>query len=259
MMSEIDISIILPVRNEEESIGKLLQEIFAVIQNHVRKPTEIIVVDDASDDSSGKVVRTIADELGSSEEEKSSMNNPELRLIRLNARSGQARALMKGFAEAKGALIMSMDSDGQHDPADIPRFIRKADAFDMICGIRCGRSDGFARLLCSKAANFFRNLITGGMIKDAGCTFRLMRKECFPVVNRFADKLLGCDYFFHPLFVHSSGFRVGEITVTHRKRAGGKSNYRLLRGRFFRGAFACFRAVRYKNRLRRRAGSHGNS
>ena len=247
-----ELSIVLPVRNEEDNIGDLLREIVAVVRNDVRMPAEIIVIDDASDDASAAVVQRFLNETGHGADGGSSAICPAVKLFRLDVHSGQARALMKGYAAAKGALLVSMDGDGQHDPADIPRFLEKADTFDMVCGIRNGRSDGFARLFCSKIANGFRNLVTGDTVKDAGCTFRMMRKECFPVLKRLPDTLLGCDFFFHPLFVRTSGYRVGEIAVTHRGRKGGRSNYHLLRKRFLRGARACFRAARLKNRLRRR-------
>lgn len=247
-----ELSIILPVRNEEENIGGLLREIVAVVRNNVRMPAEIIVMDDASDDASAAVVQNFVKETGDVSDGGSSAIDPEVKLFRLNVHSGQARALMKGFAAAKGGLFVSMDGDGQYDPADIPRFLEKADTCDLVCGARKGRSDGFARLLCSKAANSFRNLVTGDTLKDAGCTFRLMRKECFPVLKHLPDTLLGCDFFFHPLFVRAAGYRVGEIAVTHRGRKGGRSNYHLLRKRFLRGARACFRAAHLKNRLRRR-------
>lgn len=241
---QTDISIVLPVHNEENNIGVLLKEIVVVFKNIIRKPYEIIVVDDASDDKSAAVIERFKKELDSS----AHRNGPSLlincTILAQQIRSGQSRALMRGILAAQGALIITMDADLQHDPADIPRLMEKMDTFDMICGVRKNRSDGQARLLCSKIANAFRNLITGDSITDSGCTFRIMRKECITAILPIENRLFGCEFFFHPLFASRKGFRVGEAEVHHRQRTGGKSNYKLMRGRFMRGIAACIRARR---------------
>jgi dolichol-phosphate mannosyltransferase len=231
-----DISVVLPIYNEEENIGALLKEIASVFAEVIRKPYEIIVVDDASVDSSAAAVRGTRDSLGSS---------PFLSTMTLmvqHVRSGQSKALLRGMAAAQGALIITMDADLQYDPADIPRLLEKMGTYDLLCGIRKNRSDGLARRLCSKIANAFRNAITGDRIADSGCTFRVMRKQCVATLMPLDGRLFGCEFFFHPLFVRHRGFRVGESAVVHRPRRAGKSNYRLIGGRFMRGIAACILA-----------------
>ena len=167
-----------------------------------------------------------------------------INLLTQPVRFGQSKALMRGILAAQGALIITMDADLQHDPADIPRLLEKMDGYDMFCGIRKTRNDGLSRLICSKIANVFRNRITGDSITDSGCTFRIMRKECIPAILPIENRLFGCEFFFHPLFAYRRGFRVGEAEVCHRQRTAGKSNYNLMRGRLMRGIAACIRVRR---------------
>ncbi len=235
---QTDISIVLSVHNEENNIGVLIKEIAAVFENTIRKPYEIIVVDDASDDKSIAVIQDAKNFLSSS----SFLVN--INLLTQSVRSGQSKALMRGMTAAQGALIVTMDADLQHDPADIPKLLEKMVSYDMLCGIRKNRSDGLARRVCSKIANAFRNWITGDSITDSGCTFRIMRKECVAAFQPIDGCLFGCEFFFHPVFARRKGFRVGEAEVHHRQRTSGKSNYRLMRGRFMRGIAACIRARR---------------
>jgi glycosyltransferase involved in cell wall biosynthesis len=241
---QTDISIVLPVHNEENNIGVLLKKIVAVFKSIILKPYEIIVVDDASDDKSMAVIEKFKKELNSSTHRNGPSLLINLHILAQQVRSGQSKALMRGIVAAQGAFIITMDADLQHYPADIPRLLEKMDTFDMVCGIRKNRSDGQARLICSKIANAFRNRITGDSIADSGCTFRIMRKECIPAILSIGNSLFGCEFFFHPLFVRRRGFRVGEAEVSHRQRTAGKSNYKLMRGRLIRGIMACIRARR---------------
>lgn len=236
----VDISIVLPVHNEEKNIGVLLNEIAAVFESTIRRPYEIIVVDDGSDDASLSAV----DDVGKAFERTA--DGPDRLPVTLHVESnkvrlGQSRSLLCGINRSRGNIIVTMDADLQHDPADIPVLLEKMGTFDMVCGIRKSRSDGRARLVCSTIANGFRNWITGDSITDSGCTFRAMRKACIPAILPIGSGLYGCEFFFHPLFVRRSGFSVGETPVNHRQRASGKSNYKLMRGRFMRGIAACIR------------------
>ena len=238
MQQDIELSIILPVHNEEHAISPLLRGLSTVIRDSINKKSEIIIVDDASTDGSVKVIEEVGSRDFSRENEKNTAS-PFLRLIRFPSSCGQARALRAGFTISRGALILTMDGDGQYDPADIPRLLELTDSFDMVCGIRNQRTDGPSRMFCSRTANAFRNLITGDCIQDAGCTFRIMRRECLGCLSVFAEKPIAYDFFFHPLFVRSGGYRVGEIFVTHRNRIGGRSKYHLIRGRLLSGILVC--------------------
>jgi dolichol-phosphate mannosyltransferase len=236
-----DISIVLPVHNEEKNIAVLLMKIETVFNRTVLKPYEIIVVDDASDDTSVAAMEEYKNrQKHSSNQNRSSFLN-NLSVLVQPVSSGQSKALMRGMAAAQGALIVTMDSDLQHDPADIPKLLEKMDSYDMVCGIRKGRSDGIARLLCSKIANAFRNWITGDSITDSGCTFRIFRKECVSAFITVDGLLCGCELFFYPVLARRRGFRIGEVSVNHRQRTAGNSNYKLMRGRLVCGIKACFK------------------
>jgi glycosyltransferase involved in cell wall biosynthesis len=244
MQTDISISIVLPVHNEENNIGILLAEIVAVLENRVQQPYEIIVVDDASQDNSVIVVEKYKNELGLSDHQDRPSYLKNIRLLTQTVRSGQSKALMRGMVAAQGAFIITMDADLQHDPADIPRLLEKMAAFDMVCGVRKNRSDGLARHTCSKIANTFRNLITGDSIHDSGCTFRIIRKHCIEILKPLEDRLFGCELLFYPVMLRRRGLRVGELAVVHRRRTSGKSNYKLIRGRFFYGIAACIKVKR---------------
>lgn len=233
-----EISVVLPVHNEENNIGVLLREIASVFENVVKKAYEIIVVDDDSDDGSVSVVKETIGSLG-----------PSNLLVKINllpqpVRHGQSAALFRGMAAAEAELIITMDADLQHDPADIPRLLAMMADYDMVCGIRKNRSDGAVRHLCSKIANTFRNWITTDSVSDSGCMFRVIRKKCLPVILQLEGRMFGCEFFFYAVFVRRKGFKVGEAEVRHRQRTAGKSNYRLMRGRFVRGIEACIRVRR---------------
>lgn len=240
MQKETELSIILPVHNEENAIGPLLREILSILHTAIPLNTEIIIVNDASTDGSVREIEQI-DCCSSVPENATCEDTPIIRLFSLTSSSGQTRALQTGFSRSRGKLILSMDGDGQHDPDDIPGLIKMMATYDMVCGVRKRRADGLARVICSKIANGFRNVITGDCIKDAGCTFRIMRRECLDCLAVFSDKSISYDFFFHPLFIRSGGFRVGETSITHRKRIASRSNYYLVRGRLLSGLIDCIK------------------
>jgi dolichol-phosphate mannosyltransferase len=244
MQPNIALSIVLPVYNEAEGIGILMKEIHAVFEKSLPKPGEIIIVDDASNDTSIAVIEKIAQELTLRMRKRSHASSVEITIIAQPDHRGQSQALLNGLAAARGDMIVSLDADGQYDPADIPRFVEKMDAFDMICGVRKNRADGSARMSYSKIGNALRNRMTGDSIIDAGCTFRIMRKTCVTALFPFKDRLFGCEFFFHPLILRRKGFKVVEMEVSHRPRLAGKSKYKLVRGRALRGLYACVRARR---------------
>ena len=233
------LSVVLPVHNEEGNIGRLVREIVEVFETTIKRPFEIIIVDDASTDRSVEAAGNAEHEIA----ESGSM--AVLKIIRRRNRQGQSASLMRGIEAAAGSLIVTMDADLQHDPADIPRLLEIAAGCDMVCGIRKSRSDGTIRGFCSKVANVFRNIVTYDNTADSGCTFRVMHKSCVPVIRSFQGRLYGCEFFFHPAILRRQGFRVSQCLITHRERGAGKSRYRLMKGRLVTGIFACFQARKF--------------
>ena len=240
MRKETELSIIIPVHNEENAIGPLLREIIGILRTAMDLNAEIIIIDDASTDGSVREIEEI-DCCTSGSADITSEAMPLIRLFSLPSSFGQACALRSGFSRAQGRLLLTMDGDGQHDPADIPRLVGMMETYDMVCGVRNRRTDGPARLICSRIANGFRNVITGDRITDAGCTFRIMRRDCLGCLDVFSEQSIGYDFFFHPLSVRSGGFSVGEISIAHRKRFASKSKYHLVRGRLLSGLLDCIK------------------
>ncbi len=246
---------VLPVYNEAGCIGSLIGEI-AMAARDCCSSLEIIVVDDASQDGSAAEVTAAFDLLAGTNEQQPAIP-VTTRLLRQPRQQGQSVALLTGFRAATGTMLLSMDADGQYDPAEIPRFTARMGECDMVCGWRSNRSDGSARRIASLIANTIRNMITGDQLTDAGCTFRMMRTECREVLLPLDGKLSGCEFFFHPLFLRLNGYRVKELPVVHRSRKGGKSHYHLVRGRWLAGLRASIRAARLAKELSRRRGGTG--
>ena len=232
------ISLVMPMHDEAENIGPLLREIFAVFEKTVKKNYEIIIVDDASGDGS---IAMVEQEKSRYFTDQKPVYLSKLALLRQPVQSGQFKALIRGMAEAGGDCIITMDSDLQQDPADIPGLLRMMEACDMVCGVRAARHDGTARRICSKIANGFRNMITGDSTTDSGCMFRVMRAACVAEILPCNGRLFGCEGLFFPLLVRRKGFRVREAPVTHRRRGNGKSRYHLVRGRLLSGIAACLK------------------
>jgi dolichol-phosphate mannosyltransferase len=232
------ISLVMPMHNEQAAIRSLLREIFTVFDTTVKQPYEIIIVDDASNDGSVAAVEQEQEAYFTSEKQG---YLSKINVLKQPARSGQFKALIRGMAEAKGDCIITMDSDLQYNPEDIPRLLPLMGAFDMVCGVRAARHDGAARRICSAIANSFRNLITGDTTTDSGCMFRVMRAACVAAILPSNGRLFGCEGLFFPLLARRKGFRIAETSVEHRPRGSGKSRYHLVRGRLLGGIAACLK------------------
>lgn len=204
------LSIVVPIFNEEETIAPLLDEIAEACRG-----AEIIVVDDGSTDRSAKVLA-----------DWQKQNDRPVQIISLRENSGQGTALYTGLKAARGEIIITLDGDGQNDPADIPDLLDldKLDRSDcdLVVGIREGRRDTWLRRWMSKIANAVRSRLLGDGVSDAGCALKAMRRE---VVSALIP--MQTLYSFVPALVAGGGFRVGEIPVTHRERQGGRSHYSL--------------------------------
>jgi glycosyltransferase involved in cell wall biosynthesis len=204
-----DLSVVLPVYNEEESLGPLCAELREVLEGS-GFDWEVVFVDDGSRDRSAEIIRGLSEA------------DPRVRLIRFKANAGETAALDAGFKAARGRWVVSMDADLQNDPRDIPRLVSHLDRWDAVTGWRArrGDGDGLVRRASSRVANRVRNLVTAEDIQDSGCTFRAFRRECLK------DLVLYRGFHrFIPQLLRMRGYRVAEVPVAHRPRRFGRSKY----------------------------------
>jgi len=204
------ISVVIPVFNEANSIQQLHQEIVKVCSEETYQ-YEIIVVDDGSTDGTDKILKQLS----------------PLTYIRLRRNFGQTAAIDCGIKQSHGEIIITMDGDGQNDPADIPRMIQylEENDLDIVSGWRKHRKDPLMKRLSSRVANFFRGIILHDGLNDSGCTLKAYRAECFEGIN-----LYGEIHRFIPALLKVKGFKIGEIVVNHRPRSAGNTKYNWTRG-----------------------------
>lgn len=204
------ISVILPASNEEGSVGSLHAELVAVLRA-VGNPFEIIWIDDGSTDSTYERLAALS----------------PITIIRFRRCFGQTAALDAGIKAAHGKYIVTMDSDGQNDPTDIPHLLNALEQgpYDLIAGWRKARTDPLTKKISSRLAAFARGVILNDGIHDSGCTLKIYKRECFANVD-----LTGEMHRFIPALLATRGFTVGEIVVNHRPRMHGETKYTISRG-----------------------------
>ena len=197
-----EISVVVPVFNEEENLPILQSELRAALGG---LDHEIIFVDDGSTDgSAGKIERA-----------------PNVRILRFEKNTGQSAALYAGIEAARGQTIVMIDSDLQNDPADIPRLLAEVRrGADLVCGYRAERKDKFGKRLTSRIANFVRSRFTKDYVRDTGCTLKAMRRECADALVPFKGM-----HRFIPALIRGAGYRLIEIPVNHRPRRFGQTKY----------------------------------
>jgi dolichol-phosphate mannosyltransferase len=202
-----EISVIVPCFNEEGNVELLLEELADALQG-IGVSHEILLVDDASTDGTARRVR------------EAMPRYPALRLIQHRLNCGESAAILSGCACARGAILVTLDADLQDDPADLPMMIRELEGCDCVAGVRRERKDSFARIASSRVANWFRDLMLGDGIHDAGCTFRAFRRPLLECVVPFRGL-----HRFAPTIWRWQGFRVKEVAIHHRPRHAGVSKY----------------------------------
>lgn len=209
----IDVSVIVPLFNEEESVAPLGAALLPVLVK-LGKPFEVILVNDGSSD------RTRV------EAEKLCQSDSRLKLINLRKNAGQTAALMAGFDHASGEVIVPMDGDLQNDPIDIPRLLAKlAEGYDVVSGWRRDRADKLiVRKLPSWAANRIISWVSGVKLHDYGCTLKAYRRDVLSGVRLYGEL-----HRFIPIFASWQGGRITEMEVTHHARQFGTSKYGLNR------------------------------
>jgi dolichol-phosphate mannosyltransferase len=203
-LSSPEISVVVPLFNEEESIGVLQKELSEALKE---RDYEIIFVDDGSVDRTAERIETA----------------PNIRLIRFEKNSGQSAAIYAGLTAARGGSLVIIDGDLQNDPADIPKLLAEiARGADLVCGFRVKRRDTLVKRATSRIANTVRSRYTKDGVRDTGCTLKAMRRECVSTLLPFKGM-----HRFIPALVKSAGYRLVEVPVNHRLRRFGQSKYGL--------------------------------
>jgi len=234
------LSIVVPLRNEERNVEPLWSEIRSAV---VRIPgnAEILLVDDHSSDQTGAICARLAG---------FAQGDPLIvRALRNTCQPGKDGALRTGLGACAGEVIVTLDGDLQNDPADIPLLLDSLDSCDIVCGIRKLRRDCMARRVVSRIANVVRNFVTGDNIRDAGCALRAMKHWCTGPILKYDLRLCGCAHCFYPSLVRMHGGRVSQVEVGHRPRPTGGSKFALVRGRLGPGIRACIEVRRLKKLL----------
>ena len=236
----VELSVVAAAHNEQDNLGRLIQEIVAAL-DPLDMEYEIVVVDDGSTDDTPIVLDTLL------------RNQPRLRAIRMldtppGSGHGQSAAFHAGFRASRGALIVPIDGDLQNDPANIPAMIallREKNA-DLVQGDRsAARKDDLVRRITSRVGRLFRRWLLGDTIRDTGCSLRVMKRE---IALALPLEFHGMHRFI-PGMVRQMGYTVIEMPVHHRPRIAGKAKYGI-RNRAIPGLIDCF-AVRWMRKRRR--------
>ena len=211
------LSIIIPAYNEEDNIDPAYNELISVLAK-TGHPYEILFIDDGSTDQTFQKMKSLQ------------LKDNSVRIIKFRKNFGQSAALQAGFDYASGTILITMDSDLQNDPRDIPALIEKMEHedLDVVCGWRYNRQDPVLKKIFSKMANSLRKFLTRETIHDSGCTLRSYRKECVEDMELYGEL-----HRYIPAVLQWKGYRVGELKVNHRERTHGLSKYtwkRLIKG-----------------------------
>jgi glycosyltransferase involved in cell wall biosynthesis len=205
----MELSIVIPVYNEEENVEPLIGEVEGVLAA-AGKTYEIIAVDDGSKDRTFMMLRQLH------------RTRPRLKIVRLKRNFGQTAAMAAGLAYAEGETIIVMDGDGQNDPADIPALIKEIEeGNDLVAGWRFNRRDPFfSRRLPSMIANRLISWTTKVKLHDYGCTLKAMRKDVAKSLRLYGEM-----HRFIPAIAYERGAQIVELKVNHRPRLRGQSKY----------------------------------
>lgn len=211
------VSIVVPLKDEAQSIESLVNEIIAVTEAARIPLAGIVLVDDGSEDETWAVAERLCHE------------RTQVHAIRLRRNIGKAAALMIGVGAAAGDIIITMDGDLQDDPAEIPQFMALiAAGNDLVSGWKRKRNDPLSKTLPSRLFNRVTAKMSGVKLHDFNCGFKAYRREIFDNVQLYGEL-----HRYVPVLAHALGFRIAELPVRHHARRFGKSKYGLQR--FARG------------------------
>jgi dolichol-phosphate mannosyltransferase len=209
-MTAPELSLVIPCHNEEKNLEPLLSAIHAAV-DPLRINYEVVITDDCSTDNSWSVLKQLA------------ANDSRLRIQRFKFNFGESAASWAGMQVARGRSLATLDADLQNDPKDLPAMIEALALADCVCGTRIatrGGGDNWMRIASSRIANWVRNKLSGENITDAGCTYRVFKRECIANIKFFNGA-----HRFLPTLIKMEGFRVIELPVTANPRFAGASHY----------------------------------
>lgn len=211
-----ELSVIIPVYNEKESLPVLYDRLLAVLDD-LGMRWEIVFVDDGSRDGSSQVLKDLQQQ------------DDRLVVVAQRRNFGKSLALAAGFEVAQGEILITMDADLQDEPAEIPTLLAKLnEGYDVVTGWKKHRQDPLSKRIPSRIANRTTALMTGLNLNDMNSGFKVYRRDCIQRITLYGDL-----HRYVPVLAHYAGFRVTEVPVVHHKRQFGKSKYgmgRLLRG-----------------------------
>ena len=222
------LSVVIPVYNERDNLVPLRDELVPAMEA-TGKPFEVIFVNDGSTDGSDAILRSLR------------AADSRMRIITFAANAGQTAAMAAGFAAARGDVLVTLDSDLQNDPRDIPLLLERITDHDAVVGWRGDRQDTWIRRVSSRIGNGVRNALSDDDIIDTGCTLKAYRREALSRVKLFTGM-----HRFLPTLLRMEGFKVCQVRVGHRPRLHGDSKYGV-GNRLFR-SFADLLAVRWMKR-----------
>ena len=212
----IDISVVVPVLNEEGSLRELHSRLGEVLKG-MGGTYELIFVDDGSTDRSYEILAGLHGE------------DPHVRVLSFRRTYGKSAALSVGFGEARGEVIVTIDADLQDDPAELPKLVGKLDeGYDLVSGWKRDRKDPLTKTIPSKFFNAVTGAVTGLKLHDMNCGLKAYRRSVTEQIHVYGQL-----HRFLPVFAQNDGFRVGEVPVKHHPRVHGKTKYgarRLLHG-----------------------------
>jgi glycosyltransferase involved in cell wall biosynthesis len=210
------LSIVIPVYNEEDNIGPLVERINEAMAGW-QGTVEILFVDDGSSDRTFELLK------------EAQTCDSRIRIAHFQKNLGQTAAIAAGFRLARGGTVVSIDADLQNDPMEIPRLAGMLKDWDVVCGVRTRRKDNQWKRISSRIGNGFRNWVTGDNIIDTGCTLKAYRRECLEGLELYKGM-----HRFLPTLIKMRGYRVTQIPVSHHPRLAGETKYgtwgRLVKG-----------------------------
>jgi glycosyltransferase involved in cell wall biosynthesis len=209
MSEKLDISVVVPLYNEEGNVKELHRKIKEAC-NKLGRSYEIIFVDDGSKDATVENCQALS----------------PLVLVEQRKNYGQTAAFDAGFKTAQGEIIITMDGDLQNDPSDIEKLLKKMDdGYDVVSGWRWQRKDSLSKHLSSRAANILRKILIHDNIHDSGCSLKVYRAQALKEVDLFGEM-----HRFIPAILELDGWKVGEVKVSHHPRVAGVTKYNWKRG-----------------------------